>query len=270
MNIVNYDVSETLLFDAARRPLLSVITVVYDDAAGLSKTLSSLVGLKVPFELVVVEGVPKVRGDAITLIRASGLSAPTRVVQGKDRGPYDAMNRGVLASNGEWLWFLNAGDECEVNEFADGVFERILHTTPAEWVAGRAWVVGANVEGKSFGTVDDLLRGVDTPCHQGLLFRRSGLMQVGLYNTRFAVSADYDLMCRFATFLGSPERFAGRVCTFYRGGLSGNDWRRRELENWLIRMRLRKGGVRRLIADCLRLSYRISGLADLRRTQKSV
>lgn len=89
-------------------PLVSLITVVRNDADGLRRTLQSTAAQTFRnFQLVVVDGA-SVDGTTELVRMAHGvdvwLSEP-------DEGIYHAMNKGIARAAGEWLLFMNAGDE---------------------------------------------------------------------------------------------------------------------------------------------------------------
>lgn len=89
-------------------PFFSIITVVYNDVSGLSLTKSSIESQTFPdFEWIVVDGGSKDGTvDFLKHCDQPGLSW----VSEKDKGIYDAMNKGIKLSRGEYLVFLNAGD----------------------------------------------------------------------------------------------------------------------------------------------------------------
>lgn len=89
-------------------PLFTVITVVYNDYEGLEKTLASVTeqSCNVDFEYIVVDG--QSTDNTISLLENN--RAITKFISEKDYGIYDAMNKGITLSSGQWIIFLNAGD----------------------------------------------------------------------------------------------------------------------------------------------------------------
>ncbi|WP_122999895.1 glycosyltransferase, partial [Escherichia coli] len=90
------------------RPLITVITVVYNDSQGLLKTINSLEKQTYlsNLEYIVVDGNSN---DSTTEIIINS-KVITKYIIETDNGIYDAMNKGIDLATGEWLLFLNAGD----------------------------------------------------------------------------------------------------------------------------------------------------------------
>ena len=94
---------------------LTVITVCYNAKHDLLKTLESIVNQTFnDMEYVVVDGgstdgTPSLLDEYKERFERRGLSF--RYVSEKDKGTYDAMNKGAVMAQGEWINYMNAGDE---------------------------------------------------------------------------------------------------------------------------------------------------------------
>ena len=105
-------------------PLISVITVCYQAAETLQKTILSVrQQYYQPLEFIVVDGGST---DGTRDIISRHQDIITRWVSEPDRGIYDAMNKGVSMATGEWVIFMNAGDTFAAND----VLLRIYKKTP--------------------------------------------------------------------------------------------------------------------------------------------
>lgn len=95
--------------DLSPLPRVSVITVVRNDAAGLARTLASVAAQDYTNrQMVVIDG-GSTDGTLETL-REHATAINTWISE-PDEGIYHAMNKGVALADGEWLLFMNAGDE---------------------------------------------------------------------------------------------------------------------------------------------------------------
>ena len=89
-------------------PLLSIITVTWNAASVIVPTLESVRQQSWhDFEHIIVDGAST--DDTLALVHAHGLER-TRILSERDKGLYDAMNKGIGLARGRYLMFLNAGD----------------------------------------------------------------------------------------------------------------------------------------------------------------
>jgi len=92
-----------------RIPNLSIITVVYNDTDNLLKTIKSIREQTFhDYEFIVIDGGSEKR--TVDVINKNE-DLINYWISEKDKGIYDAMNKGIRASQGQYLEFLNAGDE---------------------------------------------------------------------------------------------------------------------------------------------------------------
>lgn len=91
-------------------PVFSIITVVYNGEALLPGTMSSVEQQDYPHvEYIIVDGASK--DKSIEIIKAfAGRMPNLRWISEKDKGLYDAMNKGLHMATGDFVLFLNAGD----------------------------------------------------------------------------------------------------------------------------------------------------------------
>lgn len=97
---------------------LSIITINYNNAAGLKKTLDSVaIQTCVDFEHIIVDGASS--DGSVDVIREyeknltsnlSPLASRLKWISEKDTGIYNAMNKGVQLAKGEYTLMLNSGD----------------------------------------------------------------------------------------------------------------------------------------------------------------
>jgi glycosyltransferase involved in cell wall biosynthesis len=141
----------------------------------------------------------------------------------KDRGPYDAMNKGIKRASGEWLYFLGGDDElhdCNVLQKA----MQHAQASGADVLYGNVRVVGDAgwaSEGAIYDGVFDLAKFLTKNiCHQAMFYRADFHRKVGEYNLRYCVCADWDFNMRCWS-RGRFEYFDLIVANFHAGGISG-------------------------------------------------
>ena len=108
-------------------PLLTIITITYNAERYLERTLQSVAtaarlvpGVARDIEYILVDGASR---DGTLPIAERYSPLLNRIVSEPDAGLYDAMNKGLSLATGEYLWFLNAGDEVHDGQ----VLAQLLH-----------------------------------------------------------------------------------------------------------------------------------------------
>jgi len=168
-------------------PLISIVTVVYNNKNLLEKTIQSAVNQRFgSFEYIVVDG--NSTDGTIDIIKKYETEISAWKSE-KDNGIYDAMNKGVNMAKGEWIFFLNAGDI-----FADeNVLEKILpYLVENENDVVYGDILKHNKKGELF------IKKSDSPsdrhkmyfCHQGV-FCRTAICREIPFDTAYSLSADF-------------------------------------------------------------------------------
>lgn len=204
---------------------LSVITITYNNLSGLQKTARSVVAQRyADMEWIVVDGgstdgtpewLAQVANEGVMSDSTGGANSMTdggkgdfcvkdfaafRFVSEPDKGVYDAQNKGIGMANGEYCFFLNAGD-CFAGE---DVLKRLL-AEPVE-----ADIVYGNEVVDAEGRRVDYCRGVENPSfvdlynscmkHQATLIRRALFERYGVYDSTLCICADWDWFFRVIAF----------------------------------------------------------------------
>lgn len=90
-------------------PVISIITITYNAARVLEPTIQSVISQTCTnYEYIIIDG-GSIDGT-VDIIRKYA-SHIRYWVSEPDKGLYDAMNKGLQAARGEYVWFMNAGDE---------------------------------------------------------------------------------------------------------------------------------------------------------------
>lgn len=87
---------------------LSIITINYNNCEGLQKTIKSVISQSFrDFEWIVIDGGSTDGSKELIEEHAEFMAYH---VSEPDKGIYHAMNKGIMASHGDYLMFLNSGD----------------------------------------------------------------------------------------------------------------------------------------------------------------
>ena len=179
------------------QPILTIITVVYNSEKFIEDTLKSVFSQTFKdWELVVIDGGST---DKTAEIISSYRSKIGYFISERDSGIYDAMNKGILASQGRYLLFLNSGDQLNDDQVLETIFSNV---NGEDILYGETNLIDLNK--RILGTrtklttrklpkvLDwkDLERGM-VVCHQSYIVKKS---IAPFYNLQYKCSADIDWM----------------------------------------------------------------------------
>lgn len=211
---------------AQEAPVLTIVTVVKDDPEGLRRTLDSLRNCLTDGEQYLVVDSSSDAEQTRRLIDEAGVLADYHWVP--PAGVYSAMNTALELAQGDYIWFLNAGD-CMYSLDALQELRRILGTAPS-WVIGQVAFVGtdgAAVVPEPFDYERErrssFARGRFPP-HQGTVVQSELLRSVGGFDAEFRIVADYASALRLSK-ASRPLVTSTVIAIFYEGGLSSREWR---------------------------------------------
>ncbi|OJW15745.1 glycosyltransferase family 2 protein [Mucilaginibacter sp. 44-25] len=202
-----------------KQPVLSVITIVYNNARDIERTMLSALNQTYPnIEYVVVDGASN--DGTLEIIKKYG-SRISKLISEKDKGIYDAMNKGLAAATGDYVIFMNSGDE-----FYDAhTVEKVFATAEdADIYYGETEMV--NDERQSLGrrrhkapekfTWRSFKYGMSVS-HQAIYIRRS---LVESYDPQYQLSADIDWIIKAAKKAKKIVRVDSYVAKYLVGGMS--------------------------------------------------
>ncbi|HEX8237202.1 MAG TPA: glycosyltransferase family 2 protein [Abditibacteriaceae bacterium] len=168
-------------------PLFSVITPTFNCAAQLQRTADSLTQQdNILFEHILIDGLST--DETVDVIRsyADQATHAVRWVSEKDRGIYDAMNKGIDMASGRFLLFLGAGDLLR-----PGILQEIAPLLPQNTLAffyGNALMEGGHVYGAPFDKSKIAKLNI---CHQAIFYGREVFHSIGKFELQYRVLADH-------------------------------------------------------------------------------
>src|ERR1700761_5977921 len=102
------------------QPTLSVITIVYNNVRDIERTMLSVLDQSYQnIEYIIVDGAST--DGTLDIIKKYG-NRIARLISEKDEGIYDAMNKGLAAATGDYVLFMNSGDEFHSADTVSVVF----------------------------------------------------------------------------------------------------------------------------------------------------
>ena len=201
------------------RPICSIITVVFNNPDELELTINNVLDQNFSnYEFIVIDG---------------GSSGPTKAVIERykdsidywvsepDKGIYDAMNKGIIAANGKWLNFMNAGDIYVDNNVLSDVFkntENNKNYISSSFLIGNTIINYDGFKKKFNGNIKNIGYGTQF-IHQSVFISREFHL-TNPYNINQKIAADYEFFFR-AIHNNEPYYELNKdICLFAAGGLS--------------------------------------------------
>jgi glycosyltransferase involved in cell wall biosynthesis len=177
------------------RPLVSVITAVFNGESSLRSCLESVLSQDYEnIEHIVMDGGSS---DGTVDLLASYSNRIALWKSEPDAGIYDAWNKALIEARGEWICFLGADDE-----FLPGAVSAYMALAAAhpeaEYLSAKIRVIDDAGHERTLGsrwTWRKFSRAMCTP-HPGSMHRRSLFERLGDYDTSYRIVADYELLLR--------------------------------------------------------------------------
>lgn len=108
------------------KPLISIVTVVYNGEKYLEETIKSVITQTYDnVEYIIIDGGST--DGTLDIIRKYDTKIDYWISE-KDKGIYDAMNKGIDYISGEWINFMNAGDVFYESSTIKEIFSNELYT----------------------------------------------------------------------------------------------------------------------------------------------
>lgn len=194
----------------------SIITITFNNAEGLQRTLQSIRQLQYKnYELIVVDGGST---DATAQVVDAEKDIIAHFVSEKDNGVYDAMNKGLKLVSGNYVVFMNAGDCFAAPDTLDRV-----NRVDTDIILGSAVYGGVLRLAKPSMTLYDILSiGIN---HQSTYYRAGIIKAVG-FDCGYTITADLKSVVAPLVQMGASVGCMDDVLSVCEGGgMSQTRWR---------------------------------------------
>jgi len=209
---------------------ISIITATYNSSLTVRDTLNSIQNQDYPdIEHIIVDG--KSTDGTVKIV--SEFNHVSKIISEKDKGIYDAMNKGIAASTGDVIGILNSDDIYNSTQILSTVAHafsnsdvktsygdlQYVQTNNLNKVV-RTWKAG-NFSKRNFyyGWM---------PPHPTFFVRRDVYDKVGLFNISLRSASDYELMLRILIKHAISTHYIPQVIVKMRaGGMSNASFKNR-------------------------------------------
>lgn len=181
-------------------PLITIITSVFNAERTLEETILSVIGQSYSnVEYIIIDGGST---DGSLDIIKKYQHAIDYWVSEPDAGIYDAWNKGVLSSQGEWLCFLGADDYLWNAEAVSDMAKELTKVSENTCVAyGQVMLLNEQAQsicpvGEPWSDIKDRFKQVMCIPHQGVMHRRFLFERHGVFDESFRIAGDYEILLR--------------------------------------------------------------------------
>lgn len=228
----------------------SVITINRNNAHGLQKTMKSVLSQTfTDFEYIVIDGASTDNSiDEINLLEPQFLQKLSWISEA-DTGIYNAMNKGILKSIGDYLLFLNSGDYLNDESVLNDIAEEFTNNS-VDIISGSLWIVENEKKthllqpAKGVSLYHCIHKGILHPC---TFIKRTLFDTYGLYNEQNKYISDFEFFIKACGLNNSNYKFTFReIACFNTLGVTSQSENIEELEIEAAE------AVKRLVSDPIR------------------
>ncbi len=202
------------------QPPISIITVVYNNAAGIEKTILSVLSQTYPsIEFIIIDG-GSTDGTLNTIQKYENRIAYWR--SEPDKGIYDAMNKGIKQATSRYVMFLNSGDDF----FENNSLEKIVKSNDKDYdiVYNNINFIpnGEEPYSSHYPTILSFDHFIyDTIPHPAALIKKELFATIGLYDDTFKIVSDWKWFLIAIVRFKATYKYSDVVAAnFYMDGIS--------------------------------------------------
>lgn len=220
--------------------LISIVTCSFNSEKTIERTIKSILAQDFEdFEYLIIDG--KSSDGTLDIVKKyeSLLKGRLRYISEKDKGIYDAMNKGILLSNGEYIWLVNSDDYLEpkaLQIIADRIRER-----KSDVISGYIEYFSEETDKKHISKYTPQQSEIEYSkkrmgiVHPATIVSRRIYDMYGNYDDRFYISADMDWFLRIKENNVAIDFIDVKLSNMSDGGISGQrDNVKRRIHDWKI------------------------------------
>jgi glycosyltransferase involved in cell wall biosynthesis len=225
---------------------ISIITACYNSAATIADTLKSVATQDYPnIEHICVDGLSS--DNTVEIIRSFPHVA--KCVSEKDKGLYDAINKGIQMATGDIIGILNSDDFFPETGIIQAIAQQFIHSGTDAVYGDVAFVRPGNLQkiirlySSAKFTPNKFAYGY-MPAHPSFYLKKNCYTRFGLYQTDYKIAADYELLMRMIYTHNISYRYLEKILVYMRtGGVSNQTFKSRYILNKEIVRACKENGV---------------------------
>jgi glycosyltransferase involved in cell wall biosynthesis len=201
----------------------SVITINFNNASGLEKTIQSVINqTSKNFEYIIIDGGSTDESNEIINNHSNNI---TYFISEKDKGIYDAQNKGIKIAKGNFLIFLNSGD-CFADSNVLKDVEQFNSGKQVKLIYGNTNLINKDDSITKLIPPDTLNLNfwyMNTLNHQAVFAHKSLFNEIGNFSMNYRFASDFEFI--FKAYRKYPNDFIHAdltVCIYDNSGLTSN------------------------------------------------
>lgn len=214
---------------------ITLITVTYNSGNTLNSTIKSIIEQTAfdQIEYIIVDG--RSTDNTLDIIEKNEKHI-SKWISEPDAGIYDAMNKGIKMASGNWIGFLHADDIFADNSVIETVIKLVSKNNYNVLYGNLDYVKANNTNHtlrhwKSSKYNNKLLKNGWMPPHPTLYIKKEHFIRIGIFNTKYKISADFDFILRLFKHPDTISLFNNQLMIKMRAGGASN----RSIKNILIK-----------------------------------
>ena len=217
-------------FESSLKLKFSIITVCLNAEKAIRGTIESVLNQDWKnFEYIIVDGAST--DETIKIIEEyASKDKRIRWYSQKDRGIYNAMNKGIHYAAGNFLYFLNAGDILFTNDVLRKVADKIVDLHPDIIIGDIVRKTEKGLKRDCYAVGNELaenLKNSINVCHQAIFASIESLKEG--FDEQYKICADYDWLCRQVADRKKIEKIDLVIADFDMQGISSESQYRKIL-----------------------------------------
>ncbi len=192
---------------------LSIITINFNNADGLIKTIQSVINQSsADFEYIVIDGGSS---DGSKEVIQKYQDKIAYWISEPDKGIYNAMNKGILAAKGEYLQFLNSGDFIANKEVTSLMLSELGKESVLYGNMIKVWPTGRVFKNTSINTNSMLPFYIGSLNHSPSYILKSLFTKYGLYDESLKIVSDWKFFLDAIALGNEPVKYVDIDVTIF-------------------------------------------------------
>jgi glycosyltransferase involved in cell wall biosynthesis len=199
------------------KPFFTIIIPTHNSGNVVGRAINSALSQSfADFEVLLMDNLSD---DNTTEVAGSFKDDRIKVFSEKDTGIYDAMNKGIVQSQGEWILFLGGDDQLHGPEVLRHIHEVIQVNPSSRFIYGDVRTSNGGLQRYNDYNYRKLLS--MCICQQSIFYHRK-LFDEHRFDPEYKVCGDWDLNLKVFRSPNNPVYVDLPVATFNVSGISHN------------------------------------------------